>query len=557
VLLELHVRDVGVIADLHLELGPGMTAVTGETGAGKTLVVEALELLVGGRGDPTIVRGGSAEALVEGRFVDGEGNELLLARAVPSSGRSRAWVDGRMAPVGALAESGRALVDLHGQHAHQSLLHQAAQRAALDDYGGIDLAGVLAAGARLREIREQLGALGGDAREHARETDLLEFQLREIESASLASLSEAEDLVAEEEALAEASALRQAAEEARRLVGDGPADGCSAVDAVAAARALTSRYSSLADIGARLAAAQAEIDDIATELRHRSERFEEDPERLAWVRARRQLLADLRRKYGDSISEVVDFAASLRSRLADLGSSEARRAELEKQREEADLELAAAEEEVGERRRAAAAPLAAEIGQHLHRLAMPAARVEVRVGEGRLGDEVEMLLGANPGEPALPLARVASGGELARAMLAARLVLTQAPDTLVFDEVDAGVGGEAALAVGAALAEIARRHQVIVVTHLAQVAAFADQQVAVTKQLEDGRTVARAALVEGEERVAELSRMLSGRAASESGRAHAAELLALRGHPAPDSAGSAKVRSRSTNLKDRSMRRRS
>jgi DNA repair protein RecN (Recombination protein N) len=557
VLVDLHVRDFGVIADLHLVFGPGMTAVTGETGAGKTLVVEALELLVGGRGDPTIVRAGSAEALVEGRFVDGEGNELLLARAVPASGRSRAWIDGRMAPVAALAEAGRALVDLHGQHAHQSLLHQPAQRAALDDYGDIDLTALLGAQGRLREVTAQLGALGGDAREHAREVDLLEFQLREIESASLSSPSEVEDLAAEEEGLADASALRQAAEEARRLVGDGPAEGDSAVDAIGAARALTSRYSSLADVAQRLAAAQGELDDIASELRHRSERFEEDPERLAWVRSRRQLLADLRRKYGDSIAEVMDFAAGLRSRLVDLGSSEARRAQLTKEREEALEELTAAEALVGERRRAVAGPLAAEVEGHLHTLAMPAARVEVRIGEGPLGDDVEMLLGANPGEPALALARVASGGELARAMLAARLVLTQAPDTLVFDEVDAGVGGEAALAVGAALAEISRRHQVIVVTHLAQVAAFADQQVAVTKALEGGRTIARAGLVEGEERVAELSRMLSGKPASESGRAHAAELLALRGRPAGSSAGSAEVRPRSTNLKDGSMRRRS
>jgi DNA repair protein RecN (Recombination protein N) len=529
-LLELGVRDLGVIDRLSVVLGPGMTALTGETGAGKTLLVEALELLVGGRADPLLVRPGADESVVEGRFeLDGE--EVVLARSIPVGGRSRGWLDTRMVPASALAETGAALVDLHGQHAHQSLLAQAAQRDALDAFGGVDHSPIDEARARLTSIEESLAGLGGDARSRARELDLLGFQLEELDDASLADPDEDGNLAREEEALAGATAHREAAATAlSALRGDGsgaPSSGgaAGAVETLGAAVDAVAGRGPLAEVEARLRSLEAELADVATELRQAHEHLEDDPARLAVVRERRQLLAGLRRKYGDTLADVITFAEAARARRAELESHEERVAALEAERERAGQALVASEGAVGAARRAAAPRLARAVEANLHDLALPRARLEVMVGSTDPGDEVTFLLGANPGEPALPLAKVASGGELSRAMLATRLVLSEAPPTLVFDEVDAGVGGEAALAVGRALASLAGHHQVLVVTHLPQVAAFADHQVAVRKRERGGRTVAEVVPLDGAGRVVELSRMLSGLPESASGRHHAEELL--------------------------------
>ncbi|HEY1635031.1 MAG TPA: DNA repair protein RecN [Acidimicrobiales bacterium] len=529
-LLELGVRDLGVIDRLSVVLGPGMTALTGETGAGKTLLVEALELLVGGRADPLLVRPGADESVVEGRFeLDGE--EVVLARSIPVGGRSRGWLDTRMVPASALAETGAALVDLHGQHAHQSLLAQAAQRDALDAFGGVDHSPIDEARARLTSIEESLAGLGGDARSRARELDLLGFQLEELDDASLADPDEDGNLAREEEALAGATAHREAAATAlSALRGDGtgaPSSGgaAGAVESLGAAVDAVAGRGPLAEVEARLRSLEAELADVATELRQAHEHLEDDPARLAVVRERRQLLAGLRRKYGDTLADVIAFGESARARRAELESHEERVAALEAERERAGQALVESEGAVGAARRAAAPRLARAVEANLHDLALPRARLEVMVGSTDPGDEVTFLLGANPGEPALPLAKVASGGELSRAMLATRLVLSEAPPTLVFDEVDAGVGGEAALAVGRALASLAGHHQVLVVTHLPQVAAFADHQVAVRKRERGGRTVAEVVPLDGAGRVVELSRMLSGLPESASGRHHAEELL--------------------------------
>jgi DNA repair protein RecN (Recombination protein N) len=528
-LVELHVRDLGVIADLDLVLGPGMTALTGETGAGKTLVVEALELLLGGRADATMVRAGAEEAVVEGRFVVGE-REVVLARTVPIAGRSRAYADGRMAPASLLSELGDDLVDLHGQHAHQSLLHQPAQRDALDSFAGVDLEPVARARHELATIERRLAELGGDPRALARTVELLRFQLDEIGAAAVAAPDEDEELAAEESVLAQVEAIRDAIAEARVALSGPDASqsrgGVGAVDLLGRAVSQLSAYDVVSDLAARLNAAQADLDDVAHELRLRADALAEDPERLEAVRARLRLFVELRRKYGSSLAEVVEFERSGRAQLADLEGAEETRAALERQRSSAAEEPRGAEERLGTERRQAAPKLAASVEAHLHELALPAARLEVRIGDDPAGAEVEFLLGANPGEPALPLSKVASGGELARAMLATRLVLSAAPPTLVFDEVDAGVGGAAALAVGRALSAIGREHQVLVVTHLAQVAAFADQQVLVSKSEVQGRTVARLRPVAGEDRIVELSRMLSGHPDSAAARGHAKELLA-------------------------------
>jgi DNA repair protein RecN (Recombination protein N) len=523
-LVELAVTDLGVVADLSLLFGPGMTALTGETGAGKTLVVTAIELLMGGRADAGVVRPGAEEARVEGRFVDADGEEVVLARIIPADGRSRAYVNGRLAPVSALAEHGASLVDLHGQHAHQSLLAAPTQRAMLDAFGSVDTARLRAARARLTEIDAALAALGGDERARAREIDQLRFQDGELDGAGIADVDEDERLAAEESTLADAVAHRDAATAAHdALVEDG-----GAADAVGHAIAAIAGRTPFADVEARLRAAAAGITEAAADVRSAGERIDEDPARLDALRARRQLLRDLRRKYGETLADVLTFATAARERLAELEGRDARAASLDDERSTAlRAERKAAAVVAAERRKAAPA-LAKAVQAQLVPLAMPRARIEVAVDGDDPADDVRFLLAANAGEPVAPLAKVASGGELARAMLALRLALGDSTiPTLVFDEVDAGIGGEAALAVGRSLAALGRRSQVLVVTHLPQVAAFADAQVGVAKSETKGRTIASARKLDDAARVVELSRMLSGQPDSAAARDHAEELLAV------------------------------
>ncbi|MBV8303543.1 MAG: DNA repair protein RecN [Acidimicrobiia bacterium] len=520
-LAELAVRDLGVIDDLHLVLGPGMTALTGETGAGKTLVVEAIELLVGGRADGVLVRRGAEDARVEGRFVAGD-DEHVLARVVPTRGRSRAYIDGRMATATELAAMGAGLVDLHGQHAHQSLLSTSAQRLALDHFGDVDLGPLLEARRAVAELDGALAALGGDPRARAREVDLLRFQLADIDAAAICDGDEERALTGEEEALAGAQANRDAGWAAREaLAGDG-----GAVDALGAAAAALAGRGPWSSIETRLRAAAVEVADAADEIRRAAEQMAEDPERLETVRARRRLLADVRRKYGETLSHVMAYAAEARTRLRELEEHDQRALVLDRERTAAVQRVDKAATTVAGARRRAAPGLARAVETRLQELALAGARFDVTVDGDDPADNVQFLLGANPGEPRLPLAKTASGGELARAMLALRLVLTQGPPTLVFDEVDAGVGGEAALAVGRALVAVSEYHQVLVVTHLPQVAAFAHEQIAVAKADRDGRTVASARALQEGERVVELSRMLSGQPESAAARDHAEELLA-------------------------------
>src|SRR5262245_49542974 len=297
-LAELHVVDLGIVADLDLLFGPGLTAITGETGAGKTLIVEALELLVGGRADATLVRDGADEARVEGRFVDADtGDEVVVVRVLPRDGRSRAYVDGRLATAGELAELGTRHVDLHGQHAHQSLLDPSVQRAALDRFAGAPATDALADYRATREavrgVDEELAGLGGDAKARAREIDLLRFQVEEITKAELDDPAEDVTLEAEEVLLADAADHRDALARAHAAL-EGPA-----LDALGDAVAALDGRAPFAEIDARLRAAQAEVADVQRELRLAAERVGDDPERLDAVRRRRQLLRELGRKYGD------------------------------------------------------------------------------------------------------------------------------------------------------------------------------------------------------------------------------------------------------------------
>jgi DNA repair protein RecN (Recombination protein N) len=529
VLVELHIENLGIIERLELVVGSGLTALTGETGAGKTMLVEAIELVVGGRADSSMVRPGALEARVDARFVTADEHEVVLTRVVPVDGRSRAYVNGRVATVASLAELAGPLIDLHGQHAHQTLLSTTTQRSALDRFGAIDLSGLRAARARLTELDAELATLGGDERTRAREIDLLRFQVAELDAAGLVDPHEDVSLDQLESTLADAVAHREAGAAALEAL---TADG-AARDALATALDVLGSRAPFGEIVERLHTVLLELEDVSSVLRGAAEAIEEDPARLAEVRARRQALRDLCRKYGDDLAEVMSYHATVEDRLRSLEGFDQRALELDRLRHEAMEAERREAQAVGRQRREAAPRLAAAVEERLRDLAMPSASIAVRVGDGpddHPGDRVEFLLSANPGSPMLPLARVASGGELARAMLALRLALTGAGAggedgaTLVFDEVDAGIGGAAASAVAAALGSLAAEHQILVVTHLAQVAAVADRQVVVAKEVRGGSTFASAVPVEGDVRVTEVARMLAGDD-SDAARSHARTLL--------------------------------
>jgi len=542
-LSELHIEDLGVIRRVDLVPGPWLTAITGETGAGKTMLVDALDLVVGGRADPTIVRAGAGEARIDARFV-GSDSEVVLSRVIPANGRSRAYIDGRPVTVAALVAAAAGLVDLHGQHAHQQLLSAASQRAALDAFGEIDVSRLRAARARLTEIDAELATLGGDDRARARELDLARFQLAELDQAAVDDEDEESILDALEDTLAGAVEHRHAG----AMAYDAITAEAGARDALGLAATALGGRAPFRELADRLDQLLAELDDVTTGIRDAADEIVQDPERLDVVRARRQQLRELCRKYGDDLAEVQRYHRDVAERVAALESVEARAAALDARRAAAvdthRVEAAA----VGAARRAAAPRLADAVTSRLTQLAMANAAVAVDVGDDD-GSRVQFLLSANPGSALLPLSKVASGGELARTMLALRLVTVESdpdgesdrrgdadpgaePDravarTLVFDEVDAGIGGHAATAVGRALAELGERHQVIVVTHLAQVAAPAATQISVVKHVNDdgSETTATAAVVAGDERVAEVARMLSGDTGGAAAELHARELL--------------------------------
>ncbi len=552
-LTELRVSDLGVIAEVSVVLGPGMTAVTGETGTGKTLMIEAIELLAGARADSDLVRSGASEARVEARFelndddrarlaeIDGieaadlDDGELVLERVVPADGRSRAYCNGRMVTAGLLANVGRELVDLQGQHAHHALLAPPAQRAALDSFAGGAAAEALAdyraARARVRDLEEHLASLGGDTRERAREVDLLRYQVDEIDAAGIEDADEEARLVVEAGRLSQAEALQEAAADAQDVL-----EG-TALDALGSAASALESHETFGRQLERVRVLQDEVGDVIREVRAEVDDLDDDPARLEEIGARRKSLSELRRKYGESLADVLAYRDEAAGRLEDLSSREERATEVDRQRQEALGDAVEAARRLSEIRREAARRLGPAIEEVLVDLAMSGAHLEVTLEARTLPeaphaddlpedglDEVAFLLSANPGEPTRSLARVVSGGELARTMLAARVVLTHAPPTLVFDEVDAGIGGQAGIAVGRKLGMVAAHHQVVCVTHLAQVAAFAQTHVVVEKQEEEGRTRVSARVVEDADRVLELSRMLAG-SGTERARDHAEELL--------------------------------
>jgi DNA repair protein RecN (Recombination protein N) len=532
-LVELSIENLGIIESSRLTFDSGFTAFTGETGAGKTMLVEAIGLVVGQRADVSVIRDGAEEARVEARFVtsgpDGD-VETILCRVLHREGRSRAYINDRMATVATLAEVGQSLVDIHGQHAHQRLMSASVQRDSLDAFGKVDTSALREAREAVTQIDANLAALGGDEKSRVREIDLLSFQCEEIENAGLSRPDEDQALSREEDELGDVVRHQEALLKVSALLSD---DG-NAVDLLGQVSRSLSPITSMSEIRERVENLLAELNDISHTVRGAAENSEENPERLEEIRLRRQALRDLVRKYGDTIADVMAFGAEARTRLNELLSYSERVQELESSRANALRVLHSRQLEVGRQRRKTAPGLAAAVEKRLRLLALPHATIQVAVGdEGSdpSGEAVSFMLAANPGSAPMPITKVASGGELARVMLALRLVLTTDPATMVFDEVDAGIGGAAAVAVAQALRELGTDHQVFAVTHLAQVAASAHSHIVVSKSVKSGKTYGRATKVLQEDRVGEIARMLSGGIADESALTHAQEILNTLGAP--------------------------
>lgn len=601
---EIRIRGLGVIEDAGLELDPGFTVVTGETGAGKTMVVSGLSLLLGGRADAGLVRPGVNRAVVEGRIrvdpasrvakraaeagAELDDDTLIVMRTVSRDGRSRAYAGGTGVPAGLLAELAEELVAIHGQSDQIRLLRPARQREILDRYAGPAVGEPLAAYreryARLGQVDAELTDLVARARERAQEADLLRFGLNEVTAAD-PQPGEDDALAAEEARLAHADALRGAAEEAHAaLVGsdDPAAEPIDALAQVARARKVLDAAGvhdpELAGVSERLAEAAAILADAGADLASYAVNVDTDPARLRVVGERRAVLSNLTRKYGDTIDDVLAWAKQAAERLATLDGSDDRIAALRAERERLLGDLAELAGRISAARADAAARLGREVTAELAALAMPHAVLTAAVTQteqradastsstdvGATGlqvggrslafgpygvDEVEWLLSPHPGAPARPIHRGASGGELSRVMLAVEVAFAGSDGipTFVFDEVDAGVGGRAAVEIGRRLAQLARSAQVVVVTHLPQVAAFADRHYVVRKS-SDG-SVTRSGLVRLDDagRVEELARMLAGLDDSASARAHAEELLAT--------AAAARARSREATGRRGSTRR--
>ncbi|WP_405747661.1 DNA repair protein RecN [Streptomyces sp. NBC_01525] len=568
----MRIRSLGVIDDAVVELSPGFTAVTGETGAGKTMVVTSLGLLLGGRADPALVRIGAKAAVVEGRLTmdadapaavraqeagaELDDGALLVSRTVSAEGRSRAHVGGRSVPVGLLGELADELVAVHGQTDQQGLLRPARQREALDRYAGAAVAAPLAryttAHRRLRAAATELEALTTRARERAQEADLLRFGLDEI-AAVEPQPGEDTALAEEAERLGHAEALAGAAGAAHAALA-GHVEDPEGVDAAAlvagAQRALDAvrghdpQLSALAERVGEIGILMA---DVAGDLAGYADGLDADPLRLAAVEERRAALTHLTRKYGEDIDAVLVWSQESAARLDELDGDDDRIGELTAERDALRSELGALAQELTAARTAAAGRFAEDVTAELAELAMPHARVSVDIRQteaaeesdgievggqsvayGPSGaDEVELLLAPHPGAPPRPISKGASGGELSRVMLAVEVVFAGSDPvpTYLFDEVDAGVGGKAAVEVGRRLARLAQSAQVVVVTHLPQVAAFADRQLLVAKTHDGSVTRSGVTVLEGEERIRELSRMLAGQEDSETARAHAEELL--------------------------------
>jgi DNA repair protein RecN (Recombination protein N) len=563
---EISVRDFALIDRLQVSLSDGLSILSGETGAGKSLLIGAIGFLLGGKADTGVIRSGAEEALVTGlvdisrspeargwleaRGIEAEDGRVLLRRGIKASGRASVYIQNQPALRADLAEFTSLLVDLHGQHEHQSLLASENHRRLLDRFARVEPE-VAAFGKRFAELsgkRRAFESALASEQERAREIEFLRYAVDEIGKAKLKRGEEAE-LEAEERLLAQHEKLYGAVDQAYEALasgasgvpgGEGPAAG-----GLAGLRHLRASLESavaidpgLADLSRRADDAYYELEDIAGSLRGYRGGLKYNPERLEEIETRLADLHKLKKKYGSSIEDILARAEEDATRLASLET-------WEEDKEGLAAEIAALEEGVlaealalSERRKAAASLLEGRIEAILKTLGMPNARFLVRVGRKELDagrpvvgatgvDEVEFLIAPNPGEAVKPLAKIASGGELSRVALAAKTVLAESDtvDTLIFDEVDSGIGGEVAVAVGRHLAELGSKRQVLCITHLASIAARADNHYRVEKEISEGRTSTRLSRMEGRGRAEEIARMLAGDPDEEASIAHATELL--------------------------------
>ena len=551
-LTEISVQNVALIETATLELAPGLNAITGETGAGKTLLATALQMLLGGRARAEAVRSGSKKATIEGTFVLPEGigermlrdslgdlaeemegeEEIVLRRTLSEEGRSRCYVAGVTVPVKALAALGERLVSYHGQREQVRLVEPAEQLGILDDF--LDEESLRAKGAleeRWSEVereRRKLAELRSSSEARVREVEFLRYQVAELEEAGY-SVAEYEDLARERDRLRNVTdLLATTAAAGTALSGE---EG-SAAEGVARAETELDRAAGydegLGELLNRLRGLSAELQDVAYELRSYLDELEADPNRLEVVEDRLQALRALERKYGP---DVEAYMAEAQARLSRLENFEEETAGLEGRIRQGETELEMLGETLSAGRERAAEELSGKVQENLGDLNLGRTTFRAELVEGILGpngkERVEFVIRSNPGEPELPVRRFASGGELSRIMLAIRLAQGRVEPgaTYIFDEVDAGIGGETATAVGAKLRELGGRNQVLTITHLPQIASEASSHVVVAKAAtDDGRTLTSIRRVEGEERRRELARMLSGRV-DEASLAHARELL--------------------------------
>jgi DNA repair protein RecN (Recombination protein N) len=558
VLRHLRVTNFAILSDVALELGAGMNVLTGETGAGKSLIVEAVALLRGARASADIPRAGADEAVVEAvveipadlrrrvRVVlEGAGlpmnddDEVFIRRVIHRGGRSRTWVNGALTTAARLAELGALLIDLSGQHQHQGLVDPGRHRELLDALAATrakaeiapEVTAMTVAWDALHAVDTELATLGGDDRARVARADFVTFQLDELETARLEPGEDAR-LEAERVRLAAVDQLSAGARAAEDALYGGDD---SAVDRVGTAARELERLvrldGELAGCARALGEARAVVEDVAAQLRRYAERLDGDPERLAWIDDRLALIKRLARKHGGAtVDELIACAHTLRAELDTLTGRDSRLAELTALRASALARAEAAGRALTAVRTAASRKLEKEVGAALAELGLAAARLTVAIEPRPLGptgaDKVELLLGANRGEEARPLARIASGGELSRIMLALKLALRRADEvaTYVFDEVDAGIGGATATAVGAQIRAVANHRQVLCVTHLPQIAAHADHHFHVEKSEIAGRTETHVGKLTASARKDELARMLGGETTPRA-RAHAAELL--------------------------------
>lgn len=557
-LIELGIRDFAVLKDLTIPLEPGLNVISGETGAGKSIVVNALEILLGGRASSGTVRSGAARAVVEGVAVieglaevpalldelgiDADDRHIVLRREVRSRGRSRAWVNGSAATAGVLRRIGSLLVDIHGQHEHQRLMSARFQQEVLDAFGDCrELA------ARVREahrcadaLTKQLDGLEERRRELESRADFIRFRLGEIQAARIRP-GEDDELGVEANRLANADLLARETHALQTLlhIGDrAVTDGLS--HAAARLRRLGETDPALRPVAAALEDAYHRVADAAGELASYGDAIDHDPARLEQVRERQATLQALMRKYGPTLGAVIETGERLARELDELETGEMGAAALRRRLEGAQAEWKSAATELSRRRRRAANRLSREAGAIFPALGLEQGRFLVHFDElpspSPLGlERVRFMVTMNPGFPPGPLSRIASGGELSRVMLALKSVLAGIDDlpTLVFDEIDAGIGGVVAASVGERLMEVARGRQVLAITHLARIASRADTHFAVEKRTVDGRALTELKRLGGEERVREIARMLGGDPDSRSSLDHARELLAS---AAPDAA---------------------